>query len=77
MNLFNTNKNNINYKKLEDKIKLDLVFNFLGEKDQSINDKYNNLAKNVNFINSIKINSINDKFDFVNSILNDLAKLTE
>ena len=77
LNLFNTNKNIFNYKKLEDKIKLDLDFIFLGEKNQSINDKYNNLAKNVKFINSIKINFIKNEMTFVNSFLTDSVAFIE
>ena len=75
LNLFN--ENIIKYKKLEDKIKLDFVFNFLGEKDQSTINKYNNLAKYAKFINSIKINFIKNEMTFVNSFMTDLAAFIE
>ena len=81
---FNTNKNKINifnnknYNKIGDKIKLDLVFNFLGEEDKSKNEKYKNLEKDFNFISSINSSFFNKKeVDFLISFNNDLAKFIE
>ena len=82
LDLFNTNENNLfndkNYKNIGDKIKLDLIFNFLGEVDESKKEKYKNLEKKYNFISSIDPFILYKKeTNFIVSFMNDLAKFIE
>ena len=80
LDLFNTNKYNLfndkNYKKIGNKIKLDLIFNFLGEVDESKKEKYKNLEKKYNFISSIESYFFED-WIFTTSFNKDLAKSIE
>ena len=52
------NYHGFNYNNLEKKIKIDLEFILHTENNQSLNDKYKNLEKKYNFINSVKVSMI-------------------
>ena len=81
LELFNTNKNNLfndkNYKKIGDKIKLDLVFNCLGKENESKKEKYKNLEKKYNFISSIETYFFGEELDFGISLMKNLANFIE
>ena len=71
------NNNGFNYNNLEKKIKIDLEFILCTENNQLLNDKYKNLEKKYNFINSVKVSMIEEKLNFGISYLDDLANFTE